>query len=238
MRVKQSIITWLTAGTWKQILVIISGLTALQFLAYALASGGATYALHQLPRATRMPWLFALAFVLLTFVLSRFGTEQGSRHSYTLRRLRVSEREIVRIQALYNSLCYLLLWCAQILISYLLSKLYLAGSDSQTRSEQIHFLAYYRSAFLHSILPLNAWLLWARNLILCAALGICSAAVPYILRRGRTTIWIYLLTLATLLLFVRRLEEQSLQLFLLGISLACAALAILQVRRQEVLDDY
>ena len=50
---------------------------------------------------------------------------------------------------------------------------------------QALFLACYRDPYLHSLLPLDDWPLWARNLSMCAALGTSAACFSFQRRMGR-----------------------------------------------------
>jgi len=61
---------------------------------------------------------FCICYALTALCLWLTGCEFGSKTGYTLRRLQISERSVFVWQSLYNTLCFFVLWTAQVLIVY------------------------------------------------------------------------------------------------------------------------
>ncbi len=118
----------------------------------------------------------------------------GSHPGLTLRRLRLSERAATLVFAAFGALCLLLLACAHICALFLLSAPY----GAQARA-----LAFLRTDFAHSLLPVGDAPRIARNLLLCLALGLAAARFSYRQRRGRKPLALPLLLSAVLVGFSR-----------------------------------
>lgn len=177
---------------------------------------------------------FALALLGLTAALCANGCALGARTDYTLRRLRVRERDIFWMQAAHNALCYLILWGWQALVALALCWVYTAQHPQAVNGQSV-MLACYGNAFLHSLLPLADWPLWARNLTGCAALGLCAAAFPVRQRRGRRGFAAAVLAVLAALTFPLG-DVGQLQLDLISIAVAALAAFIAELGVREVCD--
>ena len=104
---------------------------------------------------------------------------------YTLRRLRISERALFLWQSLSYFLCFALLWMAEVIIITLLCQYYLTQPVVNIVSNQTLFLAFYRSDFLHSILPLEEISRWIYLLITFGTLSFTTAGATVRKRYGR-----------------------------------------------------
>jgi len=144
----------------------------------------------------------AAAFILITVILCLPGTEFSSKVGYTLRRLSVSEKAVFFCQAIFNTISYLILWAVQVGILYAFSLWYTMKTPIEFVNNQSIFLAFYRSEFLHTILPLSEVMLWIRNILLFISLGFASAEFPYIQRRRKHSPFIVPLSIFMLLFFV------------------------------------
>lgn len=129
---------------------------------------GQLYALEDVFQKSGIPFAFAVAFIIVCGLLSSVG--RGAK--YTLRRMAVSEFRVHLLWSAYSTACFLILWAAQLLIVLLLCRWYLAVMDPAYWNGQTVFLAFYRSGFLHSLLPLAEFSRWVRNLMLVCALGL------------------------------------------------------------------
>lgn len=129
---------------------------------------------------------YTVAFVLITAILGFSTCNFGSVQSYTLKRLRVSEWELFWMQSVYNFLCYILLMGVQLGLLFVMGDLYRNYNTDVTN--QTMFLAFYRNAFMHSILPMEEWLRFIMNLFLYGGMAVTAASVPYFQRNGKI-IW-------------------------------------------------
>lgn len=165
-----------------------------------------------------MVWPFAAAFLLVTYVISRTGCQNGSQPGYTIQRLSVSETTFFIWQAVYNTVCYVLLLAAEILISIALAYYWKGQATPELVGAQSVFLAFYRNSFLHSICPLDDSWIWIRNGILAIAMGLVTAGYPFRQRRGKKAP-VIVLAAAVLAVFVRGLDSSAVR-DVLGVSLA------------------
>ena len=128
---------------------------------------------------------FRLALVLVTVVLCLPGCRFKSEPGYTLCRLSVSESATFLHQAAYNALVYVMLIAAQLVAVFAMACYYVAVAPAELVSNQTVTLAFYRSDFLHSLLPMEDVALWIRNGLLVVSLGIAAAEFPYKQRRHK-----------------------------------------------------
>ena len=126
---------------------------------------------------------YTAAFVAVTVILGLSTCNFGSRQGYTLKRLRVSEREVFWIQSVSNFLCYVLLLGVQLGILLIMGCLYIKYMGTATN--QTMFLAFYRNAFMHSILPMEEWPRMIINLCMYGSMAVTAATVPYFQRNKK-----------------------------------------------------
>lgn len=181
---------------------------------------------------------FAAAFVLITVILCLPGTEYRTKVSYTLQRLSVSESGVFFHQAGYNSLIYLLLWSVQLVVIYGISLYYDAVVPAAFANNQTTFLAFYRSSFMHTLLPLSDVLLWIRNFFLAAAMGSVSADFSYKQRRKKFGISAAVMVIYILLFFSRGIGDT----FHCGVAIVLSCIVIGQMaytvfHREESYDN-
>jgi len=127
---------------------------------------------------------FGVAAVLTAAVLVAFGSERNVKVSYTFRRLSVSEKSVFVWQAIYNTLCFLLLWALEVFIALALCKWYVVQVGAEAVSHQATFLAFHRNQFLHNLMPLEDVACWVRNGLLCLSLGVIAAWDTWSQRRS------------------------------------------------------
>lgn len=142
----------------------------------------------------RIDWVYRIAMLLLLALLLLCGTElKGGRLGYTLRRLRISEEAAVLWQSGYHMVCLALLWAVQAALALGFCLWYVGTTDPAYVSGQSAFLAFYRSGFLHGLLPLadvSRWL-WGGGILV--GLGVTSAMFGYHQRHGRKGVAVFVL---------------------------------------------
>lgn len=163
------------------------------------------YTLEYMVDRSKSAIFLGIAFIVITAVLCWNGCDIGSKSSYTIQRLQVTEKKIFMMQSIYNSLCYLLLLGMQIGVFYIQSSLYAARAGHLTN--QTIFLAYYRNDFMHSILPLEGTVRWGINILIVLGCGISAAMFTYLQRRGKKMGALLLIIAWVLLWFVQELGE-------------------------------
>ena len=180
-------------------------------------------------------WVMAAAFVLLTVQLCAAGGDRGGRQNYTLQRLALQERTVTFWQMAVNALFYLLFWTLQGLALIILCAVVRDPGD--VLSGQALFLACWRSPLLHGLIPMGEVLVWIRNAVFCAALGIVTAKFSWCRRRGKFGVGVLFAAAACLLFFPREVgkavEDTLVMLFLLTV----ASGAVTGIVTEEEEDD-
>ena len=150
---------------------------------------------------SRIALCFGLGLAAVCGALALLGWEgSGCRTGYTLRRLRVGERALSLLWGGYGTLCLLFYWAAHLGTVLALCAAAMPHLSERAASPLALFLACWRSPYLHALLPLEDVWLWGRNLPLCAALGLGTAAFSHERRHGhRARGWIPLALGAALL---------------------------------------
>lgn len=147
----------------------------------------------------KIGWAYRIALALLFTLLLLSGTElRGGKKSYTLQRLRISEEAAVLWEGGYNTLCFLLLWAVQAALALGFCLWYAGTLDPAYVSGQSAFLAFYRSGFLHGLLPLADLSRWVRAFACFLALGLTTAMFGYYQRNGSKGVAAFVVLVLTL----------------------------------------
>lgn len=215
-------------STIYQVLGLFLALAAADGALFALAlrQGASALGLEQVLTESHLPAVFGAGLVLLTVVLCLNGCEFSAKQGYTLRRLRVSQREIFLWQAVHNAMCYFLLLAVQTGIVLALCRIYVARDPDMVNGQTV-FLAFYRLPFLHSLLPLADVWRYVRNAVLCAALGVCAAAFPAQQRQGNRGIAVVILTIPTAAFFAQQMASSDFGM--IGAAVVITAVALFNV---------
>lgn len=163
------------------------------------------YTLEYMVDRSKSAIFLGIAFVVITAILCWNGCDIGSKSSYTIQRLQVTEKKIFIMQSIYNSLCYLLLLGTQIGVFFIQSSLYAQRAGHLTN--QTIFLAFYRNDFMHSVLPLEGTVRWGINILIVLGCGISAAMFTYRQRRGKTAGALLVAVACVLFGFVQELGE-------------------------------
>ena len=143
--------------------------------------------------------VFGVAFLTLTAFLTITGCEFGSKQGYTLRRLRISEKEILYCQASANIFMYTVFFISEVIIAFILCQIYMNFALESNLADVTHinhqtiFLAFYRNDFLHGLLPLDDIIRHLTNALSVISLGFTGAVFPYFLRRRRISLEMFIL---------------------------------------------
>ena len=221
------------------LLVLMGAVQCLTF--YLALTRGPTpqgFSLEMVVQASGMRWIFAAALGLLTLLLCATGFETRGRQGYTLMRLSVSQRWVFTWQSVYNTACYGILWLGQAVIAAGLCALYVRLAPPEYVNGQTAVLAFYRSDFLHALLPFEEAGIWVRNLALCIGLGVCAARCPVSRRQGGRFFEVIPLAAAALLFFPCALDNaDNYVVFILWAAFWTAIALRPLVRKEEVVHD-
>ena len=188
----------LCAMGWRLPLVLL-GMAAVDAAGYfwCVQRGGMTFTGNTGGFSLLLLIAFAAGVLACQMLLcSCFGS--NSRFGYTLRRLRISERCVFLWSCACNALCYAVLWCVQIMAA-VGAAFWNAKSAVYSAGPQGVFVDFYRSGFLHGLLPLADGYVWARNALFVLALGCVTACIQLGLRRKGSRSWLVCMGLTFLL---------------------------------------
>mgnify|MGYP003157053176 FL=1 len=132
--------------------LVLLGMLALDAAAYVLFGlRGFRASLTGSELVTALRVIFSLGLVACQLLLaSCFGA--GSRYGYTLRRLQIPETRVLLWSGVCNALCFACVWCVQLMASVGTAALHAADARYAEGSQGI-FVDFYRSEFLHGLLP-------------------------------------------------------------------------------------
>lgn len=150
--------------------------------------------------------VFRVAYTVITVWLILPGMNIGSTQSYTLQRLRIKESKIFWLQALYNAVVYVLLWGTQLMTILGSVIVYQKNlSEGAVMSNQTVFLAFYRNAFMHSILPLEDGPGWYVLGFIVITTALAAAEFTKLQRIGKFGFELCVIAFTTWIVFPREL---------------------------------
>ncbi len=152
---------------------------------------------------------FIIGSGIVTMFLIRTGRNAGGRQEYTLYRLQIEPKYVFLWQAVYNCCCYFIFWAVQVVVVFGLGLYFVRTADAELVTNQSLFLAFYRSDYLHALLPLEHVTGWIRNVTWFLALGSATAHDVYATRLGKHSIWMWLVLVFGYFNFAKGLEEAS-----------------------------
>lgn len=191
--------------------------------------------LEELFQGSGIPLVCGGAFLVVCGILSLVGYEfSGSRSRYTIQRLSIREEAVVLLWGINSMLALCIFWAAQLAVVLLLSKLYIDDMEPIFSNSQTLFLAFHRSSFLHSLLPLEETSRLLRNVALIFSLGITAACFAQKQRRGQRGVAVALLAALTIVFFSSDLGQFGSDITITVIALTTAAFSVYSIFRVEL----
>lgn len=171
--------------------------------------------------------IFKIAYLLITIVILLPGMNVGSTQSYTLQRLRIKEKRIFWLQALYNACAYVLLWGAQLVVILASVFVYQKNMlEEAVWTNQTLFIAFYRNNFMHSILPLEDGAGWWVIGLIGITTAFVTAEFTKLQREGKFGFELLLLVVTVLIAFPRELGYE----FVFLVIVVCIVYMVLAMR--------
>lgn len=168
-------------SSFYKILMVLAGLVLAEGISfYAVCRGlgqrGETLYPEAVPDRCLLKFFFLAAMAAVHFILAVTEDDRGGcKSSYTLRRLKISQKQQFAVRAAYNFLCLATVSAVQILAAFTICRLYEAKLPLGLVSPQYLFLVFYRNDFLHRILPMADAGGWMCNFLLLLALAMNAA---------------------------------------------------------------
>lgn len=194
MKKHLSVLCLIARSSVYKILAVLICMAAVQAVLFSFFLGEAAKvyeaglgvsSLEDLIARSHIGFVFAAAFLAVTFFLCKTGCALGAQPGYTLDRLSVSSAAVWSWQAAYNAAVYLTLWCFEAMTVLGLALLFIHRTDPSLVTGQTVMLAAYRSDFFHALIPVNDAAAWVRNAAYVLAMGIAAANFPFKQRQGR-----------------------------------------------------
>ena len=227
-----SVLMLFTRSTLNKFLLIVFVMTAAQSALFAFTfqslSGSGRFGLDTLLDAVSPQVICAVCFLMLCALMCLTGCEFGSKQSYTLSRLRISEKKVFLWQAVNNAGLLLLFLAAQISIIFVFCGIYTAHYPQP----QAAVLVFYANDFLHNLFPLAETSRHFFNVILLLSLAITSACFPARLRRGEKPVSFFVVVLIGVLSFTRSKGNIGLDVWLSIVNILFSIVSTLNVWKE------
>lgn len=201
------------------------------------ADGSAVILLENVIDQSHIAWVSGGGFLLLCLALALSGRASGSRVDYTVQRLCISEKHFFFWHSLTCAGAFLIYWAVQAGVSLVCSAIFCAYMPPEQLTVQAVYLAFWRSDYLHALIPLSDVQLWIRNAVMLLALS-CSAAVfSYKQRRFRFGGEIWALASATIAWFSHELGNGGYAIFQMLCFLAVGIVSVWHVCADQTTEE-
>lgn len=185
----------------------------------------------------KTPIICAVGFIVVCVFLAKTGCEFSAKSGYTLNRLSVSEKSIFVIRSVYNLMILISYWAFNLGIAFILMKLYGTMSPIAKLTNQSVFIAFYRSGYLHGLLPLADKLRWCADVISYIALAMLLSRFPYKQRRGKVSIAVIFFIVLFISVFAREMGSIPLDWGIILYALYLIGYTISDVFKKEFADE-
>ncbi len=184
-----------------------------------------------------VPVIFALTLLLTGILLMKTGMEFRTKTGYTLRRLRITEKQVYLIQSSYNCLMIFLLFLFETAFCFALVNWGTTFFDPKYITNQTVYLTFYSSEFLQNMFAGRNILKAARNIFIIISLGFNLSAFSYLWRRGSKYIFGVVLLVACSFLFWWSPDyggyAEDVGFLITAVGMLITALSIVKSRREE-----
>jgi len=178
-----SVLMLFVRSSMYRFLLIIFIMAAVQtvFFTISFRNAEGLFGLDTILSASYLGISFAVSFLVLYAQLCLTGCEFGGKHSYTLSRLRVSQKAILIWRAVCNAGFLIMFWAAQVGIILAFGGLFTARYPQP----QAVMLVFYQNNFLHNLLPLADWSRIVLNIGWLVVLAVTATDFPIRINRGQ-----------------------------------------------------
>ena len=133
---------------------------------------GVSWTLESLVEESHISIVFLAAFALISLVLFWAESERKGTNIFCFyNRLIVTKKQRMVSLTLYNLVCIMLLICAEVLTVLGMGEIFKYLVPAEYESVQMYFMAFYKSEFLHCLLPLADIFKWIRNFFIFTAVA-------------------------------------------------------------------
>lgn len=214
-------------------------MAAVQISYYFFSCAGKELLVETMIDEAAFGFVFALFFALMVKWLCRACTGKG-KPVYTIHRLSVSPKVIFLWQSLCNALLIFVFYAVEIFTMLFISAHFVSSAGDEYATSQTLMLAFYRSDYLHSLLPMEETSRWIRNFAIIIGMAIICANSSRKLRLGKLAIFLPAIAFAFVALtFVTDMGEGGLDGFCIAAMLIVPAvlIALVFTGGEEVEDE-
>lgn len=194
---------------------------------------GIPWTLESLIEESKAEVVFLAAFVLICITLAwAEGERKGVKSYYLYERLSVSKTQRFAAWAVYNFACMILLVFVQVLAVLVMGCIFNYLVPAEYESVQMYFMAFYKSEFLHSLIPMAEVWKWVRRVLLYTACSMEIAGYACLKRKP----WGMLLLMAMFVFgFSQEIGSYGMEFLMICVSVICIVLNVyaVKVRVQE-----
>ena len=223
------------------VLILMAGLEFLLFMqAVSLLGSQAQLGLELAFRKGFTAWFFLAAFIALFFLLTGVVKSKKSNPAYTLLRLSIKEKQFFFWCGLYNTVCFALLILVQIAVVIGLCEYYINSGADSTATGQTVFLAFYRSDFLHSLVPFDEPFNMLANIFLTVVLGFSCAHYSVNELHGKAALWLtYWSIYLAIRGFIRPVDENLYDIYLwIFLAIGAIDIAVYLLKKEAGHEEY
>ena len=214
--------------TWKIVLLVFALTLGVQlfFVCWELMPGGVplqtTFGFETLIRSAVQGAGKWWMLMLMALLVATAGAARGSKTTYTLNRLGLTENTATLIFGGVFTGYFLLYWAVQLAFAY---GVFVWYSRLSLVSSNTFMLAVWRSEWLHTLLPLGEWWNYLRNLVICLSFGFCAAFAAQQGRRGKVPLTWFVAPVLCAFLLNGRIgsigQDITLTVLLIGFTVGC-----------------
>lgn len=183
-----------------------------------------------------LSYVFSFTLLLTGILLMKTGMEFRTKTGYTLRRLRISEKQVYVIQALYNCLMIFLLFVFEVSLCFALANWGTTFIRADYITNQTVYITFYSTSFIYEIFAGRNIVTVIRNILIILSLGFNLSAFSYLWRRGSKYIFGILVLSAAVFIFWTSPGfnyTENIPVALTAVGTLLIALGIVRSRREE-----
>ena len=224
-------VVWILSAVWQGAVFYMNMMSA-----RVQESKILSYAFGNYNDEISISYIFSFSLLITGIFLVKTGMEFRTKTGYTLRRLRISEKQVFVLQSAYNCFMIFMLFVFETVLCFFLLKWGETLIEQEFVTNQTTYLTFYTTSFLREVFGGRNVITIIRNIIIFASLGFNLAAFSYLWRRGSKYLFGLLVLAAAVFLFWMTPDfsyPENLTVTAVAVGSLLIALGIVKTRRKE-----
>lgn len=171
-------IVWILSAVWQGAVFYMNMMSA-----RVQESKILSYAFGNYNDEISISYIFSFSLLITGILLMKTGMEFRTKTGYTLRRLRISEKQVFLMQSVYNCLMIFMLFLFEVALCFFLADWGTTFMESGYVTNQTVYLTFYTADFLQELFAGRNIVTVIRNILIIASLGFNLSAFSYLWRR-------------------------------------------------------